>query len=209
MNTFGKVLAGLAVVASIGFATPAHAQSVNWDKVAQCESGGDWRINTGNGYYGGLQFTIQTWVDAGGGRYAPRADLATRDEQIAIASTLDISNWPVCGRLGLGGSTSLLTAPSSAPKHSHTKTTPVSPKKPALVRPPTYFPNPIGSPGGATYCHADLFIRYVVKPGDNLTDISETYESTLAENIALNPQVTDPNLIYPGQVLTIQIGCDI
>src|SRR5262245_42776757 len=70
-----------------------------WDRVAQCESGGDWHINTGNGFYGGLQFTYGTWLAAGGGRFAPRADLASREQQIAVASTLALSNWPVCGSM--------------------------------------------------------------------------------------------------------------
>jgi hypothetical protein len=68
-----------------------------WDRVAQCESGGRWNLDSGNGFYGGLQFTISTWIAAGGTRYAPRADLATREQQIAVASTLSLSNWPVCG----------------------------------------------------------------------------------------------------------------
>ncbi len=68
-----------------------------WDAVASCESGGNWSINTGNGFYGGLQFTSSTWLAAGGGRYAPRADLASRVEQIVIAAPLALSNWPVCG----------------------------------------------------------------------------------------------------------------
>jgi LysM repeat protein len=72
--------------------------STVWDRIASCESGGNWAINTGNGYYGGLQFTQATWAGAGGLAYAPRADLATRDQQIAIASKLSLSNWPVCGR---------------------------------------------------------------------------------------------------------------
>jgi hypothetical protein len=78
----------------------AQAPSVSysgWDRVAECESGGNWATNTGNGYYGGLQFTVSTWLAAGGGRYASRADFATREQQIAIASTLSLSNWPVCG----------------------------------------------------------------------------------------------------------------
>jgi LysM repeat protein len=74
------------------------AGSTAWDRIAACESGGNWAINTGNGYYGGLQFTQQTWAGAGGLQYAPRADLATRDQQIAVASKLSLSNWPVCGR---------------------------------------------------------------------------------------------------------------
>lgn len=66
----------------------------NWDAVARCESGGNWHDNTGNGYYGGLQFTYGTWLDNGGGRYARRADLATREEQITVANeVLRHSTW--------------------------------------------------------------------------------------------------------------------
>lgn len=86
-------------------ATPAPAVSggggLNWDGVASCESGGNWHINTGNGYYGGLQFSSSTWLANGGGAYAPRADLASRDQQIAIAMKLyaqsGSASWPVCG----------------------------------------------------------------------------------------------------------------
>ncbi|MGY1805483.1 transglycosylase family protein [Blastococcus sp. SYSU D00922] len=82
---------------------PAPAPSGrNWDAVAQCESGGNWSINTGNGYYGGLQFSASTWTSFGGGEYAPRADLATREQQIAIAEkVLAVQGkgaWPTCGR---------------------------------------------------------------------------------------------------------------
>jgi uncharacterized protein YabE (DUF348 family) len=75
---------------------------LNWDAVANCESGGNWHINTGNGYYGGLQFSSSTWLNNGGGAYASRADLASRDQQIAIATKLynqsGSSSWPVCGQ---------------------------------------------------------------------------------------------------------------
>jgi LysM repeat protein len=71
-----------------------------WDRVAACESGGNWSINTGNGYYGGLQFTQSTWNANGGQAYAPRADLASRDAQIAVAQHVLASQgwgaWPVC-----------------------------------------------------------------------------------------------------------------
>ncbi|PZS29074.1 MAG: resuscitation-promoting factor [Pseudonocardiales bacterium] len=74
---------------------------LNWDAVAACESGGNWAINTGNGFYGGLQFDYGTWLSNGGGAYAPRADLASREQQIAVATTLynarGSSPWPVCG----------------------------------------------------------------------------------------------------------------
>jgi len=64
------------------------ANAAMWDRIAQCESGGNWSINTGNGYYGGLQFSSSTWLSNGGGQYAARADLATRLEQIAVANTV-------------------------------------------------------------------------------------------------------------------------
>lgn len=80
---------------------PGSSNGLNWDAVAACESGGNWSINTGNGYYGGLQFNQSTWISNGGGAYAPRADLATRDQQIAVATALynarGSSPWPVCG----------------------------------------------------------------------------------------------------------------
>ena len=89
----------------VAYQVPTHSYSpvtnytsgTGWDGVAACESGGNWSINTGNGYYGGLQFTQQTWAGAGGLTYAPRADLATPAQQIAVASTLGLNNWPVCG----------------------------------------------------------------------------------------------------------------
>ena len=59
-----------------------------WDRIAACESGGNWSINTGNGYYGGLQFDSQTWLGAGGGQFASRADLASRTQQIAVANRI-------------------------------------------------------------------------------------------------------------------------
>jgi uncharacterized protein YabE (DUF348 family) len=59
-----------------------------WDRIAQCESGGNWATNTGNGYYGGLQFDSQTWLGNGGGQYAPQANLASRTQQIAVANTV-------------------------------------------------------------------------------------------------------------------------
>ena len=74
----------------------------DWNAVAQCESGGNWSINTGNGYYGGLQFSQSTWNAFGGAVYAPRADLAARAQQIAIAEkVLAVQGpraWPTCGR---------------------------------------------------------------------------------------------------------------
>ena len=72
--------------ANTGAAAPAMMNEAMWDKIAQCESGGNWSINSGNGYYGGLQFDIRTWNGAGGGAYAPNASLATKAQQIDIAN---------------------------------------------------------------------------------------------------------------------------
>ncbi len=80
----------------------SSSSGLNWDGVASCESGGDWSINTGNGYYGGLQFDLSTWAANGGNAYASRPDLASRDQQIAVATNLynqaGSSPWPVCGQ---------------------------------------------------------------------------------------------------------------
>ena len=77
-----------------------------WDSIAQCESGGDWSINTGNGYSGGLQFDPGTWAAHGGTQYAPDASQATREQQIAVAEKIQASQgwgaWPACtSKLGI------------------------------------------------------------------------------------------------------------
>ena len=72
--------------ANTGAGAPAMMNEAMWDKIAQCESTGNWSINNGNGYYGGLQFDIQTWLGSGGGAYAPNASLATKAQQIDIAN---------------------------------------------------------------------------------------------------------------------------
>jgi LysM repeat protein len=83
---------------------PASAGGVNWSAIAACESGGNWSISTGNGFYGGLQFTQQTWDAYGGGQYASSANLATPGQQIAVAQRVlagqGIGAWPVCGARG-------------------------------------------------------------------------------------------------------------
>ncbi|MDR3656073.1 MAG: transglycosylase family protein [Mycobacterium sp.] len=99
----GAVLGGgsLALAGQAAAATDGE-----WDQVARCESGGNWAINTGNGYQGGLQFSQGTWASHGGGQYAPSAQLATKDQQIAVAERVLARQgrgaWPVCGH-GLSG----------------------------------------------------------------------------------------------------------
>ncbi|MER0090111.1 transglycosylase family protein [Corynebacterium sp. KPL2680] len=92
-----------ATLGIAGIAAPATnaAPESAWDQVAACESGGDWHINTGNGYHGGLQFSQQTWAGSGGTQYAPTADQATKQQQIEIAenvlATQGAGAWPNCG----------------------------------------------------------------------------------------------------------------
>jgi uncharacterized protein YabE (DUF348 family) len=95
----------LRVGAKPGTEVPPVSNGGQWDALSRCEAGGNWAINTGNGFYGGVQFDQNTWERNGGLRYAPRADLATREEQIAIAEVTRARQgwgaWPVCsGRVG-------------------------------------------------------------------------------------------------------------
>ena len=100
-----KLVARAAIVGALTaapfgmLASTAHAAGGNWDAVAQCESGGNWAINTGNGYYGGLQFTQSTWEANGG---SGSASNASREEQIRVAenvlATQGPGAWPVCGQ---------------------------------------------------------------------------------------------------------------
>jgi LysM repeat protein len=82
-------------------AAPAASGGANWSAIAACESGGNWSANTGNGFYGGLQFTEQTWLAYGGGQYASSANLASQSQQIAVAQQVlagqGTGAWPVCG----------------------------------------------------------------------------------------------------------------
>jgi len=114
------VVAGAAALGLAGSASAAPDST--WDSVAQCESSGNWAINTGNGYYGGLQFTESTWNAYGGQQYASRADLATREEQIAVAEqTLGGQGWGAwaCAYAGGGeGSTSRSVAADSSSSDS-------------------------------------------------------------------------------------------
>ncbi|GAA2722566.1 MULTISPECIES: transglycosylase family protein [Streptomyces] len=104
---------GAAVAAPLMVATSANAASVStWDKVAQCESSGNWHINTGNGYYGGLQFSNESWKAAGGTKYAPRADLASKSQQIATAERLLAMQGP--GAWGCAGAGNLTSGGAKA-----------------------------------------------------------------------------------------------
>lgn len=101
--------------------TAAAAPASDWDRLAECEAGGNWGINTGNGYHGGLQFSPSTWLAYGGGEFAPQANLATREQQIIVGERTLAGQgwgaWPSCSaRLGLNSAPSQegAVAPASA-----------------------------------------------------------------------------------------------
>jgi resuscitation-promoting factor RpfA len=106
--------AAVAAATAVAVAAPVSSSVMSadaattrtWNRLAACESGGNWHINTGNGYYGGLQFSYGTWRAYGGGKFASRADLASKSEQIIIAERVlrgqGWGAWPACSsRLGL------------------------------------------------------------------------------------------------------------
>ncbi|WP_018297618.1 resuscitation-promoting factor Rpf1 domain-containing protein [Corynebacterium lubricantis] len=104
-----KIAAGAAAaIAATALMAPqaSAAPDSDWDRLAQCESGGNWAINTGNGYHGGLQFSASTWQAYGGGEFAPYAYQATREQQIYVAEKTLAGQgwgaWPACSaKLGL------------------------------------------------------------------------------------------------------------
>ncbi|MCT9079205.1 transglycosylase family protein [Streptomyces fulvoviolaceus] len=182
----------------IGTGTAQAADVDTWNKVAACESSDNWKINTGNGYYGGLQFTQSTWEAYGGTRYAPRADLATKDQQIAVAEkVLDGQGpgaWPVCSvRAGLarGGDTPDI--------HPAGTTTEKTSKKTSVedVQPQT---TPQSRAGTAE--------MYTVVRGDSLSGIADAqrvrggWQGLYSAN--RNTVGADPDLILPGQRLKLR-----
>ncbi|PPK97959.1 LysM domain-containing protein [Kineococcus xinjiangensis] len=137
------VVAGAAGAAMVvGSAGSASAAPVSeWDRLAQCESGGRWNINTGNGYSGGLQFHPRTWSGFGGGQFAPRAHQATREQQIVVAERVLARQgwraWPACSRkLGLRGAAD----PVGAEARLHAPAPAPAPAAPAATRTYTVVP---------------------------------------------------------------------
>lgn len=101
---FGAAATVVSVLTPAGAHAAQHATRAQWDQVAHCESGGNWHLNTGNGYYGGLQMSPKTWASYGGHRYARRADLASRSKQIRVANRIHAADgwrpWRTCAPKG-------------------------------------------------------------------------------------------------------------
>jgi LysM repeat protein len=205
--------AALGAVATTAVAVPlitagsaSAATTSQWDTVAQCESGGNWAINTGNGYYGGLQFTQSTWAGYGGTAYAARADLAGKGAQITIAEKVLASQgkgaWPVCGKgLTSGGYT---PSTGSGTSTNNTQSKPSTQGTGSADRTETTHSNrsyhratrsaPVRKGDG----------EYKVVSGDTLSKIAAAHgvKGGWKKLYDLNKGVLiNPNLIFPGQQL--------
>ncbi len=224
-TTSGRTIAKVAVTGMVvgapltAFAAPASAAGAhNWDGVAACESGGNWAINTGNGFRGGLQFTDSTYAAYGG---TGSANNATKAEQIRVAENVlagqGVGAWPVCGARLTGGTSSAQaqSAPapaqrtaatqqqvSPAPQQQSTKADPkaVAPKA-AAPKATVTRTAPSNTAAGNTAAG-----NYTVKSGDTLSKIAAAqgvsggYQAIFALN---QDKIQNVNLIFPGQTLRL------
>ncbi|NJQ00287.1 transglycosylase family protein [Streptomyces zingiberis] len=206
----------------VAAADASAAPAGTWERVAACESGNDWDINTGNGYYGGLQFSQSTWEAFGGTRYAPRADLATRDQQVAVAEKVLAEQgpraWPTCSqRAGLTRGGDGASASASAGGKAEAATA-----RPVRSSPPAPAPGDgaeeradrqegrAGKPSDASATRSPgkrLTDSYRVVSGDSLYGIAgaQDVDGGWQQLYEANREVIgeDPDLILPGQRLAL------
>jgi nucleoid-associated protein YgaU len=219
----GATIGVVAGAAALALAGPASAApDSTWDAVAQCESSGNWAINTGNGYYGGLQFSQSTWNAYGGQQYASRADLATREEQIAVAEkTLAGQGWGAWSCAYAGGgegptqrsvSSSNDPAPAAAADTSSAAASSSSSSSNGRADRSRHQDTsaasaasaPAATPATAPASAADG--TYTVVSGDTLSKIATAngvaggWQALFQAN---SDVVSDADLIFPGQVLRL------
>ncbi|MDV9170474.1 transglycosylase family protein [Streptomyces sp. W16] len=207
---------GVAIAAPLMAAGNASAATASeWDTVASCESGGNWSINTGNGYYGGLQFSASTWAAYGGTAYASTANQASKSQQIAVAEKVLAAQgkgaWPTCGT-GLssaaysGGSSSSSSSSNSSSSSSKTTTerstsdttASRSAERPAAKK-------TVSTPTGKKVKKGDG--EYKVVKGDTLSSIAEKHKvkGGWQQLFKLNKSIIDDaDFIYPGQQLHLK-----
>ncbi|MFF7737988.1 MULTISPECIES: transglycosylase family protein [unclassified Streptomyces] len=205
---------GAAVAAPLMAAGNASAATASeWDAVAQCEAGGNWSINTGNGYYGGLQFSASTWAGYGGTKYAATADQATKAQQIEIGEKVLAGQgkgaWPVCGK-GLssaaytgGGSSDDSGSSSQSQQQSTESRETQQPASRSEERPAAK--KTVTTPTGKKVKKGDG--EYKVVKGDTLSSIAadEKVKGGWEKLFQLNKDIVDDaNLIYPGQQLHLK-----
>ncbi|MDX3329559.1 transglycosylase family protein, partial [Streptomyces sp. ME02-6979-3A] len=212
---------------------PTVTAGTDWDRIAECESNGRWGINTGNGYHGGLQFAPSTWRAYGGGQYAPRADLASKSEQIAVAERVRRSQglgaWPTCGRLGANGTSSSSSSGGSGSSGSvgGSDTAQAAPERQSTGSSNSGSSgstssgstadsshhdddSTAGSDSGTTHHYSEDLVdadTHVVEPGDCLSVIAERadVDGGWPALYELNREILDqgPHLIFPGQHLRL------
>jgi hypothetical protein len=191
---------GSLAVASLATAGTAEAATdAQWNRLAQCESGGNWAINTGNGFYGGLQFTHGTWLAFGGGEFANNAHQATREEQIQIGAKVAKGQgwgaWPTCSRkAGLWGTAP--TAPGSAVSRSNDEQ---AASRSAARKP---LASPTNPAKGGTVGKG----KHVVKRGETLSSIATAnrVDGGWKELFEANRSVVkNANVLHVGDVLTL------
>ncbi|MCX5402221.1 peptidoglycan DD-metalloendopeptidase family protein [Streptomyces sp. NBC_00102] len=208
---------GAGIALPLITAGTAHAASVDtWEKVAACESTNNWHINSGNGYYGGLQFSGSTWAAYGGTAFAARADLATKDQQIAIAEkVLDGQGpgaWPVCsGRAGLtrddAGSGTVAQAQGSRPAVLPATTKQTATQTPKKTPAATAGQAPKKTPAATPTTVPGKREAYTVASGDSLSAIASAqrvqggWQRLYTDNRSVIGE--NPDLIFPGQRLDL------
>ena len=210
----GATAIGLGVLST----SPANAATTHdWSGVANCESSGNWSIDTGNGFYGGLQFTQSTWAGYGGTAFAARADQASPAQQVQIAEKVlagqGVGAWPVCGKYLTGGSTAAAAqraaaAPAAA---AAARTAPVpaasAPTAPAPTAPAPTRTAPVRGDDADQAAghgrHAASRADYTVARGDTVGKIAAAHAEAWQQLYQDNRAVigANPNLIFPGQRL--------
>ncbi|MEU9876791.1 transglycosylase family protein [Streptomyces phaeochromogenes] len=209
--TLAGVTTAAVAVPLMGATGASAATASEWDAVAQCESGGNWSINTGNGYYGGLQFSASTWAAYGGSAYASTANQASKAQQIAVAEKVLAGQgkgaWPSCG-VGLSGaSTGGAPAPSNSGDSGQSTSQPQQSTKSSEERASrsqerSTAKKTVETPTGKKVKKGDG--EYKVVKGDTLSEIAEkkNVKGGWAKLYKLNDDIVDDaDFIFPGQQL--------
>ncbi|MFC9283521.1 transglycosylase family protein [Streptomyces collinus] len=209
--TFAGVTGAVVAAPLMAAGNASAATASEWDKVAQCEAGGNWSINTGNGYYGGLQFSSSTWAAYGGTAYAAQANQASKAQQIAVAEKVLAAQgkgaWPVCGT-GLSSTPYSGAAASAGTSKSTTTTTRSTDQQAAnrsAARTAPSASKTVTTPTGKKVKKGDG--EYKVVKGDTLSLIAGKHhvQGGWKKLFELNKDIVqDANLIYPGQQLHLK-----